>query len=289
MSMLLSRPLPLSSSAVGPRSRGGAVRVFDSRSELPFDASALVGEKLGRWLKTPVDLLAFGPRMGAGALVSTPMKLQSIQSDIERVMELIQDPRPLTEKQEVLFKEVEDTMLEFLEKGTDVEQDVLSNLKTMLPAEAANMLSELIPEPPNKQSAIVVVPMESGEYTTYQKEDVAANQVQSEVTEIKVSGWPLHAHAPTIPRQECCRAAAAARNACNHSACPSLHILSHTSSLPHTHPLLLAFFLAERRHGAQGSPRGDPLQHRSLPGQHRQAQAAGGPRPVGQEAVRGLG
>lgn len=191
--MLLSRPLPLSSNAAGPRSRAVRVVVRDSRSELPFDASALVGEKLGRWLKTPVDLLAFGPRMGAGALVSTPMKLQTIQSDIERVMELIQDPRPINEKQEVLFKEVEDTMLEFLEKGTDVEQDVLTNLKTMLPAEAANMLSELIPEPPTKQSAIVVVPMESGEYTTYQKEDVAANQVQSEVTEIKNAVMALKA------------------------------------------------------------------------------------------------
>lgn len=50
-------------------------------------------------------------------------------------MELLQDPRPLDEKSQVLMREMEDTMVAFLERGADVETDVLSNIKTVLPAE----------------------------------------------------------------------------------------------------------------------------------------------------------
>ncbi|GIL77198.1 hypothetical protein Vretimale_3147 [Volvox reticuliferus] len=155
--------------------------------------SAAVGSKVERWLKTPFDILAFGPRAGAGALLSVPERLQTLQSDVEKAIELLQDPRPLEEKQTAVLKEVEDTLVGFLEKGATVESDVLANVKTLLPPEAANLLNEFIPEPPNKQPNVVhVEPVEAVPQppVTYYQADVMANQVASEMTEIKnaVSG-----------------------------------------------------------------------------------------------------
>lgn len=80
-----------------------------------------------------------------------PEKLQTLQGDVEKAIELLQDPRPLEEKQAVVLQEVEDQLVTFLERGATVESDVIANVKTILPPEAATMLTELIPEPPNKQ------------------------------------------------------------------------------------------------------------------------------------------
>ncbi|GFR42023.1 hypothetical protein Agub_g2839 [Astrephomene gubernaculifera] len=170
-----------------PSSRKGLVvraQYFDNAS---------VGSKVERWLKTPFDVLAFGPRAGAGALLSMPERLQTLQADVEKAVELLQDPRPLEEKQAVLLKEVEETLVGFLEKGATVESDVLANVKTILPPEAASLLNELIPEPPSKQPNVVSVePMDvaSQPPVTYYQADVMANQVAAEMTEIKnaVSG-----------------------------------------------------------------------------------------------------
>lgn len=40
--------------------------------------------------------------------------------------------------------------MQFLERGATVESDVLANVKAVLPPEAATLLNDLIPEPPNK-------------------------------------------------------------------------------------------------------------------------------------------
>ncbi|KXZ46820.1 hypothetical protein GPECTOR_40g554 [Gonium pectorale] len=159
-----------------------------------LDTGASVGAKVERWLKTPFDVLAFGPRAGAGALLSVPERLQTLQQDVEKAIELLQDPRPLEEKQAVVLKEVEETLVSFLEKGATVESDVLANVKTLLPPEAATLINDLIPEPPNKQPD--VVPVEPVDVqpvqppVTYYQADVLSNQVASEMTEIKkaVSG-----------------------------------------------------------------------------------------------------
>lgn len=82
-------------------------------------------------------------------------------------------------------QEVEDTLVEFLEKGATVESDVLANVKTILPPEAATLLNELIPEPPNKSHGPNVVPVEPLDVTaapaapavTYYQADVVANQI----------------------------------------------------------------------------------------------------------------
>mmetsp|Transcript_13897 Transcript_13897/g.24359 ORF Transcript_13897/g.24359 Transcript_13897/m.24359 type:complete len:266 (+) Transcript_13897:86-883(+) len=175
----------------GLRARTLVTRSYQQNEPGSYEPASVVGDKVGKWMLTPFDLLAFGPRATAGALISAPERLQTLQSDLQRLVELVQDPRPLEEKQSVLMKEMETTVLEFLEKGTIVEQDVLSNLKSALPADAAQMLSELIPEPPNKDfQSGPTVPVEP-EYRSdaptvmYGSQDVVAVQAAGEVAQVR--------------------------------------------------------------------------------------------------------
>lgn len=76
-------------------------------------------------------------------------------------------------------------MISLLERGVTVEADVLANLKTMLPAEAAQMLDQLVPEAPNAprpptspMDTIDMAPTTSGtSSTTYYQADVLASQL----------------------------------------------------------------------------------------------------------------
>jgi len=103
----------------------------------------------------------------------------------------VQDPRPISEKQDVLFQLAEVRVLELLERGADVEADVLANIKTALPIEVANILTEFIPEPPSKQSIVQgdfsdIPPAGTADVptVTYGKADVAAIQISSQISEI---------------------------------------------------------------------------------------------------------
>ena len=79
-------------------------------------------------------------------------------------------------------------MVDLLERGLEVETDALANLKTVLPAEAANMLTSMIPEPPTRSGSFSTLEeQDSGAMathsrsdaptTTYYQEDVMASQV----------------------------------------------------------------------------------------------------------------
>lgn len=119
----------------------------------PINLPEQPGDKLKEWTKTPFDVLAFGPRAGAGAIMSLPERLQNFKNDLKRLSELAQDPRPLNAKQEALLKEVESIMVQCLEKGVVVEQDMLASVKSKLPQEAVNMLNSLIPPAPSSVSS----------------------------------------------------------------------------------------------------------------------------------------
>lgn len=148
-----------------------------------------VGTKVERWLKTPFDVLSFGPRAGMGALVSLPDKLQTLPSEVEKLQELLQDPRPLDEKQAVVMREVEDTLVDFLERGAIVESDILANVKAMLPKEAADQLDALIPNPPSPQAWDTTTSQQTQQAeeqsVVYSADAVADNQIASELTEIR--------------------------------------------------------------------------------------------------------
>lgn len=72
-------------------------------------------------------------------------------------------------------------MLEFLEKGATVEQDVLANLKAALPQEAASFLSQLIPTPPLRErqgsGTTATTATEAQPMSRYGQDDVMADQV----------------------------------------------------------------------------------------------------------------
>eukprot|EP00878_Enallax_costatus_P029799 GHUV01032356.1.p1 GENE.GHUV01032356.1~~GHUV01032356.1.p1 ORF type:complete len:239 (+),score=73.22 GHUV01032356.1:558-1274(+) len=150
----------------------------------------LAGSRVEQWMRTPFDLLAFGPRAGLGALLSMPERLQTLQSDVERVSQLVQDPRSVEEKQQLVMQEVEDTLVTFLERGATVETDILANIKVLLPPDVTKQLDELIPPPPNSQPTEVVVEPEEMPTVIYTADAVLENQIASEMTEVKsaVSG-----------------------------------------------------------------------------------------------------
>lgn len=164
-------------------------------------AQAAPGSKIEQWLKTPFDIAAFGPRATFGALVSMPERLQTLQSDIEKVTELLQDPRPLDEKRDVLLQEVEDTVVEFLERGTTIETDVLANVKAVLPPEVAQTIDSIVPPPPTNTvvttatttstSVVQAEPIEPEVY--YTSASVSVNQPAAEMSEIRDSVTSLKA------------------------------------------------------------------------------------------------
>eukprot|EP00798_Chlamydomonas_sp_ICE-L_P023015 gene23015-30208_t len=201
------RTVPVPSSNFSSETSGYSSPEFSTPSEYTTPEFSVpeppAGEKIAKWLGTPFDLLAFGPRSAAGAVVTFNDRIATLQTDVESLVELMQDPRPMDEKSAVIFKEVENRVVECVEKGADVETEVLSNLKMILPAEAANVLSELIPEQPGKAMGMSDMPSSSMDMSTngmpadmpqvtYSGSDVMADRLVSEVTEIKTANSELN-------------------------------------------------------------------------------------------------
>lgn len=65
------------------------------------------GQKLGEWLKSPFDLAAFGPRVTVGALMSVPERLSALESEVQRVTDVLQSPAPIDDKTKMLASELE--------------------------------------------------------------------------------------------------------------------------------------------------------------------------------------
>mmetsp|Transcript_47363 Transcript_47363/g.120877 ORF Transcript_47363/g.120877 Transcript_47363/m.120877 type:complete len:229 (-) Transcript_47363:261-947(-) len=98
-----------------------------------------LGAKLDKWMKDPFSLLAMGPRAGLGALTTASEaleKLPELQAELEeRVNFVMNDPRPVDEKQELIAKDVEATLAEMIAKGEELETGVLSQFAAQLPPE----------------------------------------------------------------------------------------------------------------------------------------------------------
>eukprot|EP00878_Enallax_costatus_P036734 GHUV01041280.1.p1 GENE.GHUV01041280.1~~GHUV01041280.1.p1 ORF type:complete len:178 (+),score=53.08 GHUV01041280.1:431-964(+) len=162
------------------RLKTGSANKISSRTLVVASASTSTsapGSRVEQWMRTPFDLLAFGPRAGLGALLSMPERLQTLQSDVERVSQLVQDPRSVEEKQQLVMQEVEDTLVTFLERGATVETDILANIKVLLPPDVTKQLDELIPPPPNSQPTEVVVEPEEMPTVIYTADAVLENQI----------------------------------------------------------------------------------------------------------------
>ncbi|KAK9906591.1 hypothetical protein WJX75_004621 [Coccomyxa subellipsoidea] len=149
-----------------------------------------LGNRVEAWLKTPADILTFGPRAALGALLSLPERAQTLQQDLDRINMLLQDPRPLEDKRDDLAKEVEGTLVEFVEKGAGVEADVLANLTAALPPELKDALPEELKSALGRSGApaasaptAYAAPMV--EYAPMPAATLVTNQIAAEMSELR--------------------------------------------------------------------------------------------------------
>ncbi|CAL5227996.1 g11050 [Coccomyxa viridis] len=110
--------------------------------EEPLVPTPALGNRIEKWLKTPGDILTFGPRATIGALVALPQRAQALQEALDNINMLLQDPRPLEDKRDELAKEVEAMLVAFVEKGAGVEADILASVVSLLPPEVKEQLPE---------------------------------------------------------------------------------------------------------------------------------------------------
>lgn len=106
------------------------------------------GDRLGPIVtSSPLDFLSFGPRVALGVLLSTGDALQKIPQDVERVNKILSDEAmPMEGKQKEILMGVEDRLLEFVEKGVDVENGVIETLTNSIPQEVQGSLPEPLRE-----------------------------------------------------------------------------------------------------------------------------------------------
>lgn len=106
------------------------------------------GDRLGPIVtSSPLDFLSFGPRVAVGVLLSTGEALQKIPQDVERVNKILSDEAmPMEGKQKEILMEVEDRILEFVEKGVGVENGVIETLTNSIPQEVQGSLPEPLRE-----------------------------------------------------------------------------------------------------------------------------------------------
>eukprot|EP01026_Neomeris_dumetosa_P044129 TRINITY_DN3711_c0_g1_i5.p1 TRINITY_DN3711_c0_g1~~TRINITY_DN3711_c0_g1_i5.p1 ORF type:complete len:255 (-),score=42.69 TRINITY_DN3711_c0_g1_i5:191-955(-) len=119
-----------------------------------------VGTKVAQWLTSPYDALTFGPRFTIGSLLSLPNTIQGLPQDVERLVKLLQDDRPLEDKQKIVLQELEARVASNLEQGAFVEEDVMNNIRTMLPSELVSQIEQIRGEAPTQE---IVVPTDTME------------------------------------------------------------------------------------------------------------------------------
>eukprot|EP00887_Chlorella_sp_A99_P003833 scaffold11.g3833.t1 len=128
--------------------RGGTARpahrthLLVPRASIQPSPPGQPGDKLLPLLRTPLDLLALGPRVALGALTSLPQVLEKIPTDLERLTMLAQDARPLEEKQVEVLQEVESRVVAYLEKGSSMEGELLGSVSAVLPAPLKDALPQ---------------------------------------------------------------------------------------------------------------------------------------------------
>ncbi|KAL4531413.1 hypothetical protein Ndes2526B_g04465 [Nannochloris sp. 'desiccata'] len=101
-----------------------------------------VGDKVLPMLRGPADILFLGPRIALGALLTANQNLERLPADIERLSNLAADPRPMEQKQNELFLELEDRVAGCLERGLVAENDVITTINEVIPEEMKASIPE---------------------------------------------------------------------------------------------------------------------------------------------------
>lgn len=148
------------------------------------------GPKLGQWTQTPGDILALGPRATAGALSS----FAQLQQDLQRLNLLIQDPRPLQQKQGLIAEELQATLATYVERGAGLEAEALQSLGRSLPQELTSALPMEVQDALRGGTAPAVTTAQPGASTTPLAEQELVNpsslvdyQVAAEMVNVKAA------------------------------------------------------------------------------------------------------
>ncbi|CAL8462108.1 g1639 [Coccomyxa elongata] len=156
----------------------------------PVVPTPALGNRVEAWLKTPMDILTFGPRATVGALLSLPERAQTLQQDLDRINMLLQDPRSLDDKRDELAKEVESALVQCMEKGAGVEADVLASLTAVLPPELRDAMPEELRAALGRSgapaaSAPTAYDPPAVDFAPVPAATVAANQIAAEMAELR--------------------------------------------------------------------------------------------------------
>ena len=106
------------------------------KNRTPADALS----PLTNWLRSPTDLLTFGPRAALGALLSLPRAQERLAGAAERAQELLQDPRPPLEKAASAAKAAAEEVAGLVETGAGAEARAISAALEVLPADVVSAL-----------------------------------------------------------------------------------------------------------------------------------------------------
>lgn len=106
------------------------------KNRTPADALS----PLTNWLRSPTDLLTFGPRAALGALLSLPRAQERLAGAAERAQELLQDPRPPLEKAASAAKAAAEEVAGLVQTGAGAEARAISAALEVLPADVVSAL-----------------------------------------------------------------------------------------------------------------------------------------------------
>ncbi|KAL6774013.1 hypothetical protein ACKKBG_A23445 [Auxenochlorella protothecoides x Auxenochlorella symbiontica] len=98
-----------------------------------FGPTPQPGDRLLPLLRSPADVLALGPRVALGVLQSFPEALSQLPLDLQRLGSLVQDPRPIDQKQAEVLEVVETRVADYVEKGTALEAGLKAGVASVLP------------------------------------------------------------------------------------------------------------------------------------------------------------
>ncbi|KAK9863547.1 hypothetical protein WJX84_009896 [Apatococcus fuscideae] len=95
---------------------------------------------LSKWLESPLDFLALGPRATLG-LASSVLELgEALQFHGDRLSQVVASSLSLEQKQSFLVEEIAAILATLVERGVRVEGDLLGAVKPLLPADVQALL-----------------------------------------------------------------------------------------------------------------------------------------------------
>ncbi|KAL6774014.1 hypothetical protein ACKKBG_A23445 [Auxenochlorella protothecoides x Auxenochlorella symbiontica] len=151
-----------------------------------FGPTPQPGDRLLPLLRSPADVLALGPRVALGVLQSFPEALSQLPLDLQRLGSLVQDPRPIDQKQAEVLEVVETRVADYVEKGTALEAGLKAGVASVLP----QGIKDAIPATLRESLLGRDTGRGSGDAPASRAEPAAAEKPQSFANNLRTNGDP---------------------------------------------------------------------------------------------------